>query len=144
MKRVSASTYRKDPLFPRIERTVTAILAAGDVVAPVDVLVRMDILRREQVDEWRAGRVPYLERVIQGSLPRLSRLLRILALHAHALGLEPSTTVYVRWGKEARERLRFSKTSDPNLEAAYSRHFVRKQRSSPAPRGRGEQAPEGA
>jgi hypothetical protein len=35
IKRVTADDFRKDPMFPRIERTVAAILANGKVVAPV-------------------------------------------------------------------------------------------------------------
>ena len=54
-------------------------------MAPVDVLVGMDLLRTEQLDNWRRGRVPYLERVINCNLTRLSRLLRILRFHAHDL-----------------------------------------------------------
>jgi hypothetical protein len=68
--------------------------------------------------------VPYLERVIDCNLPRLSRVLRILRFHAHDLNLKPSMTVYMRWGKGPKQRLRFTRTGDPNLEEAYSRHFV--------------------
>jgi hypothetical protein len=38
---VIVDTYREDPLDPRIERAVAAILATGNVVTPVDLLVRM-------------------------------------------------------------------------------------------------------
>lgn len=55
---------------------------------------------------------------------RLSRLLRILRYHAHDLRLAPSATVYRRWGKGPKQRLRFTKTGDPKLEEAYARHFV--------------------
>ena len=50
--------------------------------------------------------------------------LRILRFRAHDLKLMPSTTVYMRWGKGPKKRLRFTKTGDPKLEEAYSRHFV--------------------
>ena len=50
--------------------------------------------------------------------------LRILRFHAHDLKLMPSTTAYMRWGKGPKKRLRFTKTGDPKLEEAYSRHFV--------------------
>ena len=66
----------------------------------------------------------YLEAVIHCNLTRLSRLLRILRFHAHDLNLVPSATVYRRWGKGPKQRLRFTKTGDPNLEEAYARHFV--------------------
>lgn len=65
--------------------------------------------------------------------PRLSRLLRILRFYVHDLKLKPSQTVYCRWGKGPKQLLRFTKTGDANLEAAYSRHFVRLGRPSVPP-----------
>jgi hypothetical protein len=91
---------------------------------PIDVLVGMGLLSPERVEDWRRGRVPHLERVIHCNLTRLSRILRILRLHAHDLNLVPSVTVYVRWGRGPKKRLRFTKTGDPKLEEAYARHFV--------------------
>ena len=116
--------YKADPLYPRIQRAVAAILAGGKEVAPVEVLVRMGLLTPERLEDWRRGRVPYLERVVNCNLTRLSRLLRILRFHAHDLNLVPTVTVYKRWGKGPKQRLRFTKTGGPRLEEAYARHFV--------------------
>ena len=121
---VGLDNYREDPLYPRIVRATDVLLGRGKVVAPVDVLVEMGMLDPKRLEDWRLGRVPYLEQVIQGSLSRLSRLLRILRFHAHDLNLGPSTTAYMRWGKGPKQRLRFSKTGDRKLEEAYARHFV--------------------
>jgi len=121
---MNVGTYRADPLHPRIVRAVDALLARGKVVAPVDVLVSMDLLTADRLQAWRRGELPYLERVIDFNLPRLSRLLRILRFIAHDLNLRPSPTVYLRHGKGGRQRLRFSKSGDPKLEQAYSTHFV--------------------
>ena len=125
MKKVSVDNFRSDPMFPRIEHVVAEQLAKGNGVAPVGVLVGMGLLRHEHLADWRRGRVTYLESVINCNLSSLSRLLRILRFHAHDLNLKPSTTVYKRHGKGPRQRLRFSKTGDPNLEAAYATHFIR-------------------
>ena len=121
---VSINNYRDDPLSPRIASSVSAILQNGKVVAPVDVLIGMGLLTKEHLEDWRRRRVPYLEKVINCNLSRLSKILRILRFHAHDLKLEPSTTAYMRWGKGPKQRLRFSKTDDAKLEEAYSRHFV--------------------
>jgi hypothetical protein len=121
---VTLAAYREDPLYPRIARTVAAILQHGTVVAPVDVLVGMGLLTLNHLEAWRRGRVPYLEQVINCNLTRLCRLLRILHLHAHDLNLVPSLTVYRRWGSGPQQRLRFTKSGDPRLEEAYARHFV--------------------
>jgi hypothetical protein len=85
----TVETYPADPLYPRIVCAVDAILARGKVVAPVDVLIGMHLLTPERLEDWRRGRVPYLEKVILCNLTRLSRLLRILRFHAHDLKLVP-------------------------------------------------------
>jgi len=133
-------TYRDDPLYPRIARAVEAILERGKVVTPVQVLVGMGLLTLERLDDWRRGRVPYLEGVLRCGLARLSRLLRILRFHAHELNLVPSVTVYMRWGKGPKQQLRFTKTGNPKLEEAYARHFVWPGKGPfhlPAPKKRG-------
>lgn len=123
--KVAVATFKDDPLFLRIERAVRAILSASKVVTPIDVLIRMDILKPADVEDWRFGRVPYLERVIRCNLTRLGRILRILRMHAHDLKLVPSQTAYVRWGERGhRAPLRFSKTGELKVEEAYRRHFV--------------------
>jgi hypothetical protein len=125
MKKVSVENYRSDPMFPRIERAVAGLLFKGNVVAPVDVLVGMRLLRPEHLNEWRRSEFAYLERVVTCNLSRVSRILRILRFYAHDLHLKPSFTVYNRHGKGPKQRLRFSKTGDPNLDKAYATHLVR-------------------
>jgi hypothetical protein len=122
--KTTIENFRQDPLYPRIARAVADILTTGKVVAPVDVLVRMDLLKREHVDDWFHGRVPYLERVIHTNLTRASRILRLLRMHGHDLNLTPSFTAYMRRGKGPRMRLRFTKTGDAKLEEAYATHLV--------------------
>ncbi len=121
---VSVDNYQADKLYPRIVKATQSLLAKGKVVAPVDVLVHMGLLLPKRLEDWRLGRVPYLEKVIDCNLTRLSRFLRILRFHAHDLKLVPSVTAYMRWGKGPKQRLRFTKTGDPKLEEAYARHFV--------------------
>jgi len=130
---VSVSTFRDDALYPKVERVVAAILAKGKAVTPIDVLVGMGLLTPDQLEDWQCGRVPYLERVINSNLTRLSRLLRILRFHAHDLRLKPSATAYMRRGRGLRQPLRFTKTGDARLEEIYSTHFVRVRKGSSHP-----------
>ena len=123
-RELGIATFASDPMFPRIERAVAALLEKGNVVAPVDVLVAMGLLQPDRLEAWRLGQVPYLEKVIAANLSRLSRLLRILRFHAHDLNLEPSATAYMRRGKGPRQKLRFTKSGDPRIEAAYATHFI--------------------
>lgn len=124
MKKITLENYRQDKYYPSIVRAVQSILATDSVVAPVDVLVRMELLSTSDLEDWRFGRIPYLERVIHCNLEKASRILRILRMHVHDLNMRPSLTVYKKWGKGVKISLRFSKSGNPHLEEAYSLHFV--------------------
>ena len=115
------TTYRDDPLYPRIVRAVDALLQSGNVVTPVDVLVGLELLTREQLEDWRRGRMPYLERIINCNLTDSGGC---SGSSGHDLNLKPSWTAYMRWGKGPKQRLRFSKSCDPKVEEAYATHFV--------------------
>lgn len=135
MRSVTVGTYRDDPLYPRLVRATDDILQRGKVVAPVDLLVGMKLLTTARLDDWRRGRIDYLERVIDGNLSRLSRLLRILRFHAHDLNLKPSVTAYQGSSKRP---LRFTKTGDRKLEEAYATHFIWPGRGPPPTRRESE------
>jgi hypothetical protein len=124
VKKITVANYLQDPYYARIMKAVEGLLREKGFVAPLEVFIRMDLLSPESVENWRRGRIPYLEKVIRCNLSKASRILRILRMHAHDLDLKPSPTVYKRWTKGSRPLLRFSKTGDHNIEDAYARHFV--------------------
>ena len=123
MKKVTLSTYRKDKYYSRVVRAMARILIRSDVVAPVDVLIEMGNLTKKNHEAWRAGQIPYLERVLQGSLSKADRILRIIGFHAHDLQMVPIQAVYRQRGTGKDRALRFSKSGTKRLEEAYSRHY---------------------
>jgi hypothetical protein len=122
--RVTKHSYTKDQLYPKVLRAVKDTLQTQATVTSIDVLLRLQRLSQDKYEDWRFGRIPYLEKVLIGNLSKLNRILRILDLCAQDLKLLPSETVYRKWGK-GRKRiiLRFSKSGDPNIETAYSRCY---------------------
>ena len=122
----SLQEHQLDPLMSLVAEVVTEILTVGEVVAPLDVLVRLEIVDPDQVETWRRGGLPYLERGITSGLSRVARFLRLIREHALGLGLEPVPGKYLRRGKGPNRRLRFSKRGDPASEQAYGTHFVRR------------------
>src|SRR5664279_1705273 len=116
------SSYKKDHYYPRVVRAVARILARSDIAAPVDVLIEMGNLSKKNLEAWRAGRVPYLERVFEGSLSKANRILRIIGFHVHDLNMVPSHATY-RANSGRHAALRFSKSGVKNIEDAYSRHY---------------------
>jgi hypothetical protein len=107
----------------RVHTAAQAQLASKQFVAPIEVLTGFGWLRPEHAEAWRRGRVPHLERVTVASLGKLSTALRILRRWAEQNGLQPRETVYVAWTPR-RQRLRFTKTGDENLERAYRTHWI--------------------
>ncbi len=124
MKTVTISTYQKDKYYPKVVRVFARILSRSDVVTPVEVMVEMGNLTKQNRDAWRKGQVSYLERVFLGSLSKANRILRIIGFHAHDLNMVPSMTVYKKWGRGKKIQLRFSKSGQKRLEEAYSRHYL--------------------
>jgi len=99
----------------------------------VDVLVEMQSLTPVHLEDWRFGRVPYLERVVQGNLSKLSAIVREIRQVAEEQGLKASETAYRKWGKGPRPPLRFSKSGEAHVERAYATHWVSRRERSPRP-----------
>ena len=124
MRKITLANYRQDRYYARIVKATEDLLREKGFVAPIELFIRMDLLSPASVENWRRGRIPYLERAIQCNLSKASRILRILRMHAHDLDLKPVPTVYKRWTKGPRTLLHFSKTGDRAVEDAYARHFL--------------------
>ena len=100
--------------------------------APVDVLMEVGVLPKQKYEDWRFGRVDYLERVCTVNLRKLSFIMHQMRLYAQKTGLKPSFCYYKRWGVKKKNGqghkpvipLRFSKSGDPEIERRYATHFV--------------------
>ena len=100
------------------------ILSRG-YAAPVDVLMDIGALSKEDYEAWRRGRVDYLERVCRLNLHKLSTMMKAVRAYARENNLKPSFTGYNQWGVKGRSpRLRFSKSGDPGIERNYATHYV--------------------
>lgn len=118
------SLNRKE-LEKRMNAAASQLLQEKGYVAFLDVLMRMGKLSKEDYEGWRFRRVQYLEKVVTINLSKLNDLLRTFRRNSRNKGLRPSKTVYKSWGKRPKTALRFSKSGAPNVEDAYSTHFVK-------------------
>ena len=106
--------------------------------APVDVLMDVGSLSKADYENWRFGRVSYLERVCMANLSKLSLIMHEMRVCAKKAGLKPSFCYYKQWGvkkKGGQGRkpvipLRFSKSGAPEIERWYATHFVDTKRVS--------------
>ena len=98
----------------------------------VDVLMDLGILKKEHYEDWRHGRVLYLERVCTANLSKLSTVLHEMRVYARRTNLKPSFCFYKQWavkkkggqGKNPVIPLRFSKSGREDIERQYATHFV--------------------
>ena len=100
--------------------------------APVDVLMEIGVLPKQKYEDWRFGRVDYLERVCMVNLRKLSFIMRQLRVYAQKTGIKPSFCYYKQWSVKEKHGqghkpvilLRFSKSGDLEIEKWYATHFV--------------------
>ena len=92
--------------------------------APVDVLIDIGVLSDKDYNDWRFGRVDFLEKVCQVNLRVLSGIMKEIRVYAVKNNLKPSWTCYHQWGKNKDTRLRFSKSNEEKIERNYATHFV--------------------
>lgn len=124
MKKIISSTYKKDKYYESIKIAVNTLLKKIKVITPVEVLIQTGNLTKKNYENWRFGRIPYLEKVIARNLSAITRKLRILKYYAISSGLKPSKTVYKSWSKGEKVLLKFSKTGNELIEELYSTHYI--------------------
>ena len=112
-----------DELERRVAEAAEAALAQRGFVTAVDVLIGIGWLAPARVDEWRQGRVEYLERAIQVNLTKVTAAMKSFRVWARGRGLLASETAYVSRTRDRRP-LRFSKSGNPEIERAYRTHWV--------------------
>lgn len=98
--------------------------------APADVLVDVGVLPKQKYEDWRFGKVRYLEAVCTCNLKKLSFIMKQIRSYAKKSNLKPSFCYYKRWGVKKKHGhkpvipLRFSKSGNPEIEKAYATHYV--------------------
>lgn len=100
--------------------------------APVDVLMDVGVLSKQKYEEWRYGKVSYLEQVCTCNLRKLSFIMSQIRKYAEKSNLKPSFCYYKQWGTKKKSGqgrkpvipLRFSKSGKEDIERAYATHFV--------------------
>ena len=92
--------------------------------APVDVLMDIGVLSKKDYEDWRFGKVDFLERVCRANLSKLTDIMMEIRVYAVKNHLKPSWTCYHQWEKSKDNRLRFSKSKDESIEQNYATHFV--------------------
>ena len=114
----------KPPLETRVVHAAEAALLQQHYVSAIDVLCGIGWLLATQVEDWRKGRLDFLERVIQGSWEKNAFALKTLERWATEKGLNPTETEYVRVSRGATVALQFTAGGLAEIEKRYRIHYV--------------------
>ena len=124
MKKITIENYKDDKYYPEVEKAFAQVLAKGDVVATVEVLIELEILSRTDYEVWRLGKCAFLEKMMAGNLSKANRVMKIFVLHAKELKMLANTNFYNKWGNDRKELLDFSKSGNKRIEDSYSIHYL--------------------
>lgn len=133
-REVALSDEPNKSLMKRVAAAMDAVLAREPSMTWPKLLVELDCLAPKDLDAWRRGRVPYLERVIRMNLSKLSRVQTAVQRIARERGL-------VRRLDAASPKRPYSKTRNPFVEAEYGMVY---QRPTSRPPEGSARIPEGA
>ena len=112
----------------KVKQAISEIAFKKGYVSSVDVLIRIGILSQKDYQDWRFGKIPYLEKACQSNLRNLSTVNSLIRKYSEVWNLEPSWTGYNKWGEGPKTRLIFSKSGNRKIEDFYATHYLNKKR----------------
>lgn len=112
----------------KVKRLVHSNCFEKGVVCMLDILQQLDYLSKKEIEDWRFGRIDFLEKVCKVNLSKLTLISKSMRKHSIDLGLESSWTGYNQFGKDPKPRLRFSKSGKKVIEDSYATHYLDKKR----------------
>ncbi len=119
-KQIPKKLTKKKNFSQKIASLAGSIVSKKGHVSTIDLFLEIGWLKLDKLNDWKLGKIPYLERVISANLSKISKAMKELKSWATHSKLKPSFTGY----KHKNNRLRFSKTGQLNIETAYSTHYI--------------------
>ena len=93
-------------------------------LSSIDVLLKLEYLSEKDYENWRFGKIEYLEKVCGVNLKKLSTINKSIKEISKEWNLKKSWTAYNKFGKEKKVRLRFSKLGHERIEEVYTTHYI--------------------
>lgn len=98
-------TVRESELIGKVHSAVHHQCQQWGYAAPADVLVDIGVLPKQKYEDWRFGKVRYLEAVCTCNLKKLSFIMKQIRSYAKKSNLKPSFCYYKRWGVKKKHGL---------------------------------------
>ena len=100
------------------------IIEEKGYLSSIDVLLKLEYLSEKDYENWRFGKIEYLEKVCGVNLKKLSTINKTIKEISGQWNLKKSWTAYNKYGKGKKTRLRFSKSGNEQIEDAYATHYI--------------------
>ena len=100
------------------------IIEEKGYLSSIDVLLKLEYLSEKDYENWRFGKVEYLEKVCAVNLKKLSTINKTIKQISGQWNLKQSWTAYNKYGKGKKIRLRFSKSGNERIEEIYATHHI--------------------
>ncbi len=110
----------------KVNKISNSLINEKGYIAIVDILLRLEYLTTKDYEDWRFGRIIYLEKACKVNLSKLTYINKLVCKYAKEHQLEKSITIYNKFGKGVKQRLIFSKSRKREIEETYSTHFLDK------------------
>lgn len=115
----------KQLLQSKLSVVTSKLLREKGYIAFVDVFMELGYLDPKEYENWRMKRVPYLERIININLSKISFVMKTVRKNCRNGNCRESLTAYTSWGKGKKVKLRFSKSGEEAIERTYATHFLK-------------------
>lgn len=102
----------------RVREDAEAQRAAQKYVGPIELMYGLGWLSYSPLNQWRQGRVPYLEQALQASPDMIAEALEELRRWSSAQGLHPAEVDHIARTRD-RRRLQCVSSDDPDAERAF-------------------------
>ena len=89
----------RNDLQRKLSTVTRALLDEKGCIAFVDVFMALGYLSQKDYGAWRMKRVPYLEKVINANLSKISFIMKTVRRNSRDGGLRESWTGHSSWGK---------------------------------------------
>jgi len=120
------SLNRKE-IIRKISVATSELLVEHGHISFVDLFQKLGYLSKHDYEKWRKGQVPYLEKVVQVNLKKISFIMKTVVKNSRNGKLKESWTSYKKWGKGPKQELIFTRRRNPYIEKTYSTHFLKPQ-----------------
>ena len=109
-----------------IRKYIEELLSAKNYISQVDVIIKLGYLSKTDYENWRKGKVEFLEKICQVNLTKLTTISKMIKGISTEMNLKESWTAYMKYGKGEKKVLRFSKSNDEQIEKRYATHYVKR------------------